>query len=375
MIGALTAVDWTRLPRGSVSRQKKDALFDLACRVALLSEGTRGESSKAFAAAARTETRKSLRYGLELLAAGVDSETLASAYEPEAVLQELDAGTRLEFAMLKAGLAAIAEREHPFLVLRRMSAFLGYEYFDKASAWMAERVRKRRSKAQNLLVPGELPDVVRTLALDGVSLERALRAAGRSLASAALAGCPQESIDLAKPAFGKIGGAVLEDDAGYLRTRLSGDEISQAQSAFLEVVQGLEAGGEVEVVEEEELYNDPAYVKELSLAVTGLDDKSLKLLLKDAEDRELATAMQGMEPQAHERILGLLPKKARLKLLDAIDAAVLLPRREIEEAGRRLALRVLEGAARTSTLSAEAAERFARIRDWAGAQTDKSPAT
>ena len=364
MIGALAAADWERWKSGPVSRQKKDALFELACRIAQVAEAVRVSEERAFAEAARLERRKPLRYGLELLASGADAEALAHAYELEPVFKDLDPGTRLELALTKAGLAGAADREHAFIAMRRMCAFLGPEYYEKAGAWMAERVRKRRARAQKLLVPGELPDVVRTLALDGVSLERALRAAGRSLASAALAGCPQESVDLAKPAFGRIGGAVLEDDAAYLRGKLSGEEIAQAQGAFIEVVQGLEAGGEVELGEEEELYNDPAYVKELSLALLCLDEKSLKLLLKDVEDKLLATAMQGMEPSVHERILALLPKKSQRRILDAIDASILLPRREIEEAGRSLSLLVLARAEISPGAPGDCLERFARVRDW-----------
>ena len=120
----------------------------------------------------------------------------------------------------------------------------------------------------------------------------------------------------------------------------------------------------MELGEEEELYNDPAYVKELSLALLCLDEKSLKLLLKDAEDKLLATAMQGMEPSAHERILALLPKKTQRRVLDAIDASILLPRREIEEAGRSLSLLVLARAEISPGAPGDCLERFARVRDW-----------
>jgi hypothetical protein len=375
MIATLVNADWSRWKASPVSRQKKDALFELSCRIALIAESARLDDSSGrktnagLAGAAKAERRKTLAFGLEILAEGGDAESLDQAFELEPVFRDLDAGTKLELALVRKGLLSIASREHPFVTLRRTTAFLGPEYFDKSSAWMSERLRKRKKRNLPLLVPGELPDVVRALAAEGRSLERALREGGRSLAAAALAGCPQESIDLAAPAFGPLGGAVLADDAVYLRGKLSSEEISQVQSAFLEVLQGLEDGGEVELNAEEELYGDPSFVEEISRAVLEVDDKALKASIRGVDARLLAMAMQGMQPSAHERILGLVTKKEVRRVLDAIDAMILLPRREIEDAGRAFA-RGLLGAlekAGGGAVSGDAVERLSRIRDWPGA--------
>lgn len=365
MISALAQADWGRWKAGPVSRQKKDALFELACRIALLAEEARSNGEgKAIAKAAQAERRKSLRFGLEALSGGADAEALEQAYEVEPSMKELEAGDLLELALVRIGLKGIALGEHPFVVMRRMTAVLGPDYFDKSSAWMADRLKRRRGKPMSLLVPGDFPDVVRTLALDGHSLERVLRAGGRGLASAALAGCPQESVELAKPLFGKIGGAVLEDDALYLRGRLSGDEIAQAQAAILELISSLEEGGEVELGEDDELYSDPDFVGELTRAVLSLDERALRLALKNPDARLLAMAMQGMEPEAHERILGFLPKKEERRVLDAVDSMILLPRREIEEAARGLADRVIEALKKSQGPQAAQIPLFERIRDW-----------
>jgi hypothetical protein len=372
MIQALATADWPRWKAAPISRQKKDALFDLACKLAGLAEIARANDNPGLAAAAKNERRKALRFGLEILADGGDAESLDLAFELEPSFRDLDAGARLELTIVLKGLISIAAREHPFVTLRRTTACLGPDYFEKAEAWLRDRIRKRKRRNQPLLVPGELPDVIRTLAVDGAALERALRAGGRALASAAIAGCPQESVDLASPRFGDIGGAVLADDAFYLRGKLSGDEIAQAQSAFLDVLHGLEEEGEVEIPEEEELYGDPDFVRELTRAVLTVDEKCLKAALRGIEARLLAMAMQGMEPAAHERILGLLTKKEERRVLDAIDAMILLPRKDIEEAGRALAgtlLDALERAGRTTAsatgdAAGEFRERLAAIRDW-----------
>lgn len=364
MIQALATADWSRWKSAPVSRQKKDALFDLACKIALIAGAAREKDEAGIAAASATERRKSLKFGLDLLAQGADAEALDQAYELEPVFRELDPGTRLELDMVRKGLVSIASREHPIVALRRMTAFLGPEYFEKTTAWMTDRIRKRKKRNQPLLVPGDLPDVIRNLAVDGASLERALREGGRPLAAAALAGCPQESVDLAAPGFGTIGGAVLADDAFYLRGKLSSEEISQAQSAFLDVIHGLEEGGELELADEEELYGAPDFIKEITKIVLLADDRGLKASLKGIDSRLLAMAMQGMEPAAHDRILGLLTKKEERRVLDAIDAMILLPRREIEEAGRGFARRLLAVFERNYSMSAELRERIEAIANW-----------
>lgn len=364
MIPSLAGADWGRWKAAPVSRQKKDALFELACRIAGIAEKARQGDHAALAAAAKAERRKALRFGLELLADGAEAEALDLAFDLDPGFRDLEAADRLELALTRKGLFSIAAREHPFVALRRTAALLGFEYLDKAEAWMQASVKKRKRRNQPLLVPGDLPDLVRTLAVDGSSLERALRAGGRSLSAAALAGCPQESVDLAVPAFGPIGGAILADDAFYLRGKLSGDEIAQAQSAVLDVVASLEEGGEVELSEEEQLYGDPAFVEELSRAVLAAGEKPLKAYCKGLDARLLAMAMQGMEPSAHEQILGLLTKKEENRVLDAIDAMILLPRREIEEAGRAFAGGLLVALEKLKLASGEAVERLGKLRDW-----------
>lgn len=365
MIRAITEASWEELARpAGVSRQKKDAIFELSCRVAAIADRHRETGGTSLAEDALIERRKILRFGLELLVEGADASQLDFAYRHSPITLDLDAGTRLELAAVRSGLEALAAGKHYSVLLRRMAAFLGPEYFDKATEWLAERARKRRRRDQSLLVPGDLPDLVRSLALDPRSLERTIRAAGRPVAVAALAGCAQESLDLVAAFYGHIGSAAFEDDAAYQRSKLSGDEIGQAQNAFAEVVKSLEAEGELELGPEDEFASDPAFVRELTRAVMALDEKTLRTVFKEGDSRILALAMQGLEPRAHERILGLLPSRVQRRLLDAVDDAAILPRREVLLAGRTLAEAVLASAALRKTGPAEALSSFERIRDW-----------
>jgi len=367
MIAALARArgrDWEAL---KASRQKKDALFDLAARIALLAERSRQQGISVLAEAAEVERRKALRAGLELVAAGRDAEELDRVLDAESA--EPDPGSALELRLVRAGLRGLVAGEHPYTLMRRMSAQLGLEYFDKAEAWILGRIKRRRPRAEDLVVPGELPDVVRDLALDPRFLERALRAAGREIAAASLAGCPRESMELAKPLYGRIGAVVIEDDAAFLRSRLSGDEIAQAQAAFLEIARGLEERGDLRFGGEESLEADPAFIVELTKAIMTLDAELLRSALRGLAPASLAAAMQGMEPKAHDRILAALPKKEAKRVLDAIDEAPPLSARAVVEAGSRLASLVLAAAekhpaAGKSPLLRSALQRLERVASW-----------
>ena len=224
-----------------------------------------------------------------------------------------------------------------------MTAFLGLEYYDKAEAWLSEKAKRRRSRPESLVVPGELPDVIRMLAMDKRNLERAMRASGRDIAAAALAGCPQESMDLAKPLYARIGATALEDDAAYLRSRLSGDEIAQAQAAFLDVVRSLEERGELRLGAEDELSADPAFVAALTKAVLGLDAAPIRRPSGRPRAPSSPRPCRAWSPKAHDRILEALTKKDINRILDAIDDSDPLPRRAVQGAGMELAIAALRG--------------------------------
>ena len=364
MIDAIAECSRSPLDISKVSRQKKDALFELAARIGILAEQARG-SETALAKAAKGERRKPLKAGLELVAAGTAAENLERKLSFLVPRPASEAGAELEWAMVLAGLRGIAADEHYSVVMRRMTAFLGLEYFDKTETWLVERTKRRKSRQESLVVPGELPDVIRILAMDKRNLERSLRASGRDMAAAALAGCPQESMDLARPLYGKIGAAALEDEASHLRVRLSGDEIAQAQAAFLEVLRNLEERGELRLGPEDELSADPAFVSALTKAVLGLDAAVIKSAFRAAEGALVAMAMQGMEPKAHDHILEVLSKKEIKRVLDAIDDADPLPRHAVQGAGKELAARLFEAAGAAKSPKA-ALERLALVRDWEG---------
>jgi len=345
---------------GKISRQKKDALFELACRIASLAEKTR-QSSASLERAAGAEKRKSLRSALALVSAGADSAGLERGLR--GLASDADPGSRLELEIVAAGMGAILGGEHYSIIMRRMAAFLGHEYFDKTTAWLDEKAKRRRFRAEDLVIPGEMPDVVRALAIDPRSLELSLRASGRAVSAAALAGCPRDSIDQAKRLYSRIGASALEEDAAYLRGRLSGDEIAEAQAAFLEVVGSLEERGEIRIGIEDDFGTDQSFVAAFTRAIMALSPAAIRSVIKTAEGPLVATAMQGLEPEAHDHILSALPMKETKRILDAIDEADPLPKRAVIGAGRELAARLLAAGSRGGA-NATAVDGLERVRDW-----------
>ncbi len=364
MISSLASLPLARWTSIKVSRQKKDALFEIAARIESVAERARSESGRALSLASKAERRKPLRRGLELLAGGADAEGLERGLSEMRLAAESDPGAILELRLTLAGLGGILAGEHPYVLMRRMTAHLGAEYFEKTSKYLLSRLKRRRPHTDTLVVPGDMPDLIRSLALDPRNLERAVHAAGRDISAAILAGCPQESLNLVKPLYGKIGGASLEDDASQLRGRLSGDEISQAQAAFGDLVRSLEERGEIVLGSEDDLATDPAFIAEFTRIVLALDERTIKEAFRQTSGGVIAVAMQGMQPVAHERILGVLSKRDERRILDAIDDSNPLQRTAIRAAGSELAVQLLAAASRSGTSSKETIARLERLRDW-----------
>jgi len=363
MIRAITEASGLEGVADKVSRQKSDALFELAVRIGAIGELARS-SETAVAKAAAVERRKSVKTGLELVAEGADETAIDRAFAASAAKVGDDPGSALEWTLVGAGMRSLASGEHYSVAVRRMTAFLGTAYFDKAEAWLLEKAKRRKGKVESLVVPGELPDVIRILAMNKRNLERVLRSSGRDITAAALAGCPEESMDLVRPLYGRIGAAALEDEAARLRVSLSGDEISQAQTAFLEVLRNLEERGELRLGPEEELSADPSFVSTITKAIISIDAAVLRGAFRNTDGALIATAMQGMEPEAHDHILAALPKKEIKRILDAIDDADPMPRSAVQGAGKALASKLFEAAAGAKG-SKSVLEKLAAVRDWA----------
>ena len=183
--------------------------------------------------------------------------------------------------------------------------------------------------------------------------------------AASLAGCPRESLLLVKPVFGKLGGAILEDNMIFLRSRLSSEEISGAQGAFLEILREHEAKAGIEAAEATGgTETDPDFVRELTGVILGLDEKVIRTGVSGMEGKHLAAAMQGMEPVAHERILASLGKREEKRILDSIDDFDPLTRADVAAAAGILVERLAAAAGKLGKLPPELGRKFEALLAW-----------
>lgn len=373
MIPALPRFTASAAGCATVSRRKKNAIFEVAARLTLIAEKTRSDKGAGILASAQVERRKALKLGLEQIARGADHEALDRAFAKTGFTVLHEPGDRLENLAILEGLHAFIAGDHPFVLFRRMTAFLGLDYIEKSDAWLSLRIaRRRRPKNEDLLIPGDLPDVLRMLARNGQELERVVRTAGRDILSASLAGCPRESLLLVRPLFGKIGGSVLEDNMVFLRARLSTEEIAGAQGAFIDIVREVEDRDETEVGSQGAAISgeiadsgtDPVFVRELTRLVLDLEEKTLRAGVTGMEGVRLAAAMQGMEPAAHERILGSLGKREEKRILDSIDVFDPLSGSDVVRAAGELIIRLRSAAERLGKLTETMKQRMESLERW-----------
>lgn len=176
---------------------------------------------------------------------------------------------------------------------------------------------------EELIIPGDMPEILSHYSRMKSGLERSVRTAGMELSAAALAGCPRENILAVKRIFGAIGGAIFEDNLISARNRLSSDELEDAQNAFLELLQATEISETAETDKEQQEYKsiDTSIVRDLTDLVIELDPKVLKAIGSAMSPTDLASLLQGMEPLAHERILSLIGTSKEKRVIDSLESS------------------------------------------------------
>ncbi|MEN6477107.1 MAG: hypothetical protein ABFC75_03855 [Rectinema sp.] len=327
-----------------VSGRKKSALFTLAERFALAAEKAAIEDSSAWAVAAESESRKSLRIVLNALAAGTHPDAVQPALAQAGFAGSADPGDRLESDMLAAGAVEALRGSHPYILMRVMTARLGPEYYEKTTEWILERIKRRKYVENEFFVPGDLPEVLARLEKIPGKLELALRMAGREMSAAALCGCPAESIVAVLAPCGRIGGAILEDSMRAYRAKLSTEEIADAQAAFADLARELdEPKAHTEPVEPEDV-PDPGLVEDLTDLILELDPKLLRTVALSMDPKKLASLLQVMAPAGHDRMLTTIGPMRESRVINALDAAQPLGSFELTREAQVFAQKILAAA-------------------------------
>lgn len=296
---------------------------DFAEYIAILRE----KGKEAFEKAVSDEKRRKLKFCLRILLESQPSVNLQQSFLSGGMLTARSSREALETAMLYQGTASALKNSHPAVVLKVMSAFLGMEAAAQADAWIADHYKHHSSLAEELILPGDMPDVILTNLENTARLERTIRLAGPQLAGTALSGCPRDIIsELESKIFSTSGAILLNHDIEVARAEYSSDEIADAQNAFMELLETMKisdmetATGLIEP-EKQKMPQDPLLVADLSNLIMETEEKLLKDILIRLSPQVIAVIVQGIEPMAHDRIFSTLPTAKARRVLDALEAS------------------------------------------------------
>ncbi|MFA6008238.1 MAG: hypothetical protein WC784_06415, partial [Candidatus Shapirobacteria bacterium] len=233
--------------------KKASACLESAKRFVLAVEEYQTESSHSaseasLAGAMRDEKRKLYKFAYSLIVAGrhasaspagyVRSAFAAAGLSGKAPVQE-----ECEVEMIIAGTELALRNVHPIIIMRTMTAFLGFSVFDAVEKWLTERFNERKGPNEELIIPGDLPDMLQERTSMRGSISQTMRLAGTQLVAATLAGCPRETIEYLKSiSCSRLGGILLEWEIRNARNQLSSEELSDAQNAFMELLSSIRPG-------------------------------------------------------------------------------------------------------------------------------------
>lgn len=331
---------------------------------AVCGEGVLADRER-MAVAAREEKRRLHKFAYSLIASGSRPEVVRQAFVNAGFLRLGTLADSCETEMIIAGTQLVLANAHPIVVMRTMTAFMGFQVFDETGAWLKERNAGTVPESDELIIPGDLPEILLSSTLPASAVRQALHLAGPQLVAATLAGCPREIIDHIKTLdYSELGSMLLDWEISEARYRLSSDELADAQSAFAEL---LASTGDLEsaaALEEEawQMGVDESLVADISNLIMELDEKLLKTILSNMDPKLAAALIQAMEPIAHDRIFSSIGSSRGKKLLDALEAASPLSTPELTRKAQAFAQRVLSEIAPRGKVLGGTLQMSARLR-------------
>ncbi|PKL75614.1 MAG: hypothetical protein CVV27_14470 [Candidatus Melainabacteria bacterium HGW-Melainabacteria-1] len=270
----------------------------------------------------------------------VRSAFVAAGLSGKASIQE-----ECEVEMIIAGTDLALRKAHPIIIMRTMTAFLGFSAFDAIEKWLAEHFDVRKGSDEELIIPGDLPDMLQERSRLRGSICQTMRLAGTQLVAATLAGCPRETIEYAKSITrSRLGAALLEWEIRDARNRLSSEELSDAQNAFMELLSSIrpDAGaGSGQGTADGPRDIDEGLVSDISNLILELDEHLLKSVVSNIDPKIVASLIQAMEPIAHDRLFSSMASSRSKKILDAIEASAPLSGNELTRRAQMFAQKVL----------------------------------
>ncbi|MGB4586832.1 MAG: hypothetical protein WBH66_07290 [Rectinemataceae bacterium] len=314
------------------------------------SKSTHNPGEAGLAGAMRDEKRRLYKFAYSLIVSGrhasaspvgyVRSTFVAAGLSGKAPVQE-----ECEVEMIIAGTDLALRNVHPIIIMRTMTAFLGFSVFDAVEKWLTEHFEVRKGFDEELIIPGDLPDILQEGSILKGSISQTIRLAGNQLVAATLAGCPRKTIEYIKSiSCSRLGAILLESEIMDARNRLSSEELSDAQNAFMELLTSIRPGTEAD--SGQDLTDGPRDIEEglvsdISNLILELDEHLLKLVVSNIDPKIVASLIQAMEPIAHDRLFSSMASSRSKKVLDALEASAPLSGNELTRKAQMFAQKVL----------------------------------
>jgi hypothetical protein len=302
----------------------------------------------------REEKRRILKFSLSLIASSIQQDKVRQSFITAGLLGKDSPGDECEAYMLVTGTSLALQNVHPIIIMRAMTAYLGFSYFTATEEWLIQKLGTKIPDTEELIIPSELPDAIAFSDKNPGPLVQAVRLAGLQLLAAAFAGCPKETCQTIKGlAFNPLGSIILDDEMENARNRLSSDELSDAQHAFLELMESLKDSTSMMVTEEESWKKsiNEGLTGEISELILELDSRVLRSVISSLDPRLVASLIQTMEPIAHDRLFTSIGSNKGKKILDALEASAPLNTNELTRLAQTFAQKVLaEIAPKSKTL-------------------------
>jgi len=325
-----------------LTARKANLCFDFAKRYVSAIFLYQVEGKEAFQFAIRDEKRKTLKFAYSLIASSTPLESIRPAFI-SAGLGSVSPQDACELEMMICGTELAQKNLHPIIIMRTMTAFLGFSFFEDTEKWLLEKF-PGKLKQEELIIPGDMAEILQEKSQSAGQIALATRLAGPQLVAAALAGCPQEAVSYLKAAaFDDLGSVLLDAEINDARNRLSSDEIADAQNAFLELLSSLHEKSTGFGAEEETRNSemDQALVSDVSNLILELDERILKTVLTSLEPKTVAALIQTMKPIAHDRLFSSIASNKGKKILDALESSAPLSTIELTRKAQLFAQKVL----------------------------------
>ena len=338
------------------SSSRRTALYlESAKRFVLTVSQYQAEGKDQLLATMHDEKKKLHKFAYSLIASSSPVEYVRSAFVTAGLSGKAPPQEECEAEMIIAGTQLALISAHPIVIMRTMTAYLGFSVFDDTEKWLMEHFDSDEKQDEELIIPGDLSEIMPGKNADPGLIAHAVRLAGPQLIAAALAGCPRETIDyLTGLAYTPVGKILLDWNIANARNKLSSEELSDAQNAFVELLTAFHDEASSAVGRDEENWPmdvDEGLVSDISNLILELDEHVLRSVISSIDPKLAASLIQTMEPIAHDRLFSSVASSKSKKILDALEASVPLSTNELTRRAQIFAQKVLsEIAPRTKTL-------------------------